>query len=74
VGTLHEVPDGPEHGGGHLTCPFCNSYDVTRLFLATVNIDSCECASCQARWDEDLGSGEYRGLSNRESVLIPRSR
>ena len=73
MSSLQEVPDGSADGG-HLTCPFCNSYDVTRLFLATVNIDSCECASCGALWDEDLGSGEYRGRSNRASVLIPRRR
>lgn len=59
--------------GGHLACPFCASYDVVRLFLASVRIDSCECLACSARWDEDSGSGEYKGRSNRSSVLLPRS-
>ena len=57
---------------GHLACPFCNSYDVTRLYVASLRMDSCECLSCGARWDEDARSGEYRGRANRSSVLIPR--
>jgi Zn ribbon nucleic-acid-binding protein len=60
--------------GGHLQCPFCNSYDVSRMFLASLNLDSCECASCGARWDEECGSGEYRGRADRASVLMPRHR
>lgn len=67
------VADGGD-AGGHLQCPFCNSYDVARLFLASLNLDSCECASCGARWDEECGSGEYRGRSDRTSVLMPRQR
>lgn len=61
-----------EQGGGHFQCPFCNSYDVDRLFLASLRLDSCECASCGARWDEEKGSGQYRGRANRASVLMPR--
>ena len=57
---------------GHLQCPFCNSYDISRLYLASLNMDSCECMSCRQRWDEDTGSGEYRGRANRASVLMPR--
>jgi hypothetical protein len=57
---------------GHLACPFCNSYDVTRLYVASLRMDSCECLSCGARWDEDTSSGQYRGRSNRSSVLLPR--
>lgn len=56
--------------GGHLACPFCTSYAVTRLFLGSVSIDSCECLSCGARWDEDSASGEYKGRATRSSVLI----
>lgn len=56
----------------HLTCPFCNSYDVGRLFLASLNLDSCECATCGARWDEERGSGEYRGRAQPSSVLMAR--
>ena len=61
-----------EHNRAHLTCPFCSSYDVDRLFLASLNLDSCECAACGARWDEERGSGEYRGRGQPASVLMPR--
>jgi transcription elongation factor Elf1 len=57
---------------GHLACPFCNSYDVSRLYIASLKMDSCECESCGARWDEDARSGEYLGRANRASVLLPR--
>ena len=73
MGTLKRVQDRAAHETGHLMCPFCNSYDVTRLYLASVNVDSCECCSCGARWDEERGSGQYRGRANRSSVLLPRS-
>ena len=59
---------------GHLQCPFCNSYDVSRLYLAGINLDSCECLSCWARWDEDARTGEYRGRSSTASVLYRRPR
>lgn len=59
---------------GHLACPFCNSYDVSRLYLASAAIDSCECRSCGARWDEDAKSGEYKGRGTRSSVLVKRVR
>jgi len=57
---------------GHLACPFCNSYDVSRLYIATVRMDSCECQSCGARWDEDARSGEYKGRGAKASVLGKR--
>jgi len=56
----------------HLACPFCHSYEVDRLFLASLNLDSCECATCGARWDEEQGTGQYRGRANQASVLTPR--
>ena len=59
---------------GHFQCPFCNSYDVNRLFVAGLNADTCDCSSCGARWDEDARSGEYRGRSRQSSVLFPRPR
>ncbi|MBW3614571.1 MAG: hypothetical protein KY439_04575 [Actinobacteria bacterium] len=59
---------------GHFQCPFCNSYEVNRLFLAGLNLDSCDCSSCGARWDEDSRSGEYRGRSRPSSVLFPDPR
>ena len=62
----------PADSGGHLQCPFCNSYDVSRLYVASVKMDACECLTCSARWDEERGSGEYRGRGHRGSVLMPR--
>jgi transcription elongation factor Elf1 len=57
-----------------MACPFCNSYDVSRLYLASAAIDSCECQSCGARWDEDARSGEYKGRGTSSSVLVKRVR
>lgn len=54
---------------GHLQCPFCESYEVERLYLASVRVDSCACSSCGARWDEDPVTGEYRGRPSKESVF-----
>ncbi len=54
---------------GHLQCPFCEAYEVERLFLASLHVDSCACASCGARWDEDASSGDYRGRASHESVF-----
>jgi len=58
----------------HLQCPFCEAYEVERLYLASLRVDSCACASCGARWDEDPASGEYLGRTQRESVVNPTSR
>ena len=41
--------------------------------LASANVDSCRCRACGARWDEELGSGEFRGRSERQSAVLPRS-
>lgn len=57
---------------GHLRCPFCESYETERLFLASVGVDSCRCCACGAEWDEDLGSGKFRGRTGSDSVLAPR--
>lgn len=56
----------------HFRCPYCESFDVDRLFLASVGLDSCACLTCGARWDEDVASGEFRGRSSRSSVMTPR--
>lgn len=64
-------PARPENSG-HMQCPFCHSYDVARMFVASINLDSCECATCSGRWDEECGSGVYRGRAHRQSVLMPR--
>jgi hypothetical protein len=45
---------------------------VSRLYLASVKLDSCECPACAARWDEEPETGAYRGRSNRESIVTPR--
>lgn len=66
---MHETGGSRERG--HLACPFCNSYDVTRLFVASVRRDSCECASCAASWEEDAGSGTHKGRSTGTSVFMP---
>lgn len=55
----------------HLSCPFCASYDVARLYLAGADLDSCECGSCGARWDEDHRTGEYRGRASHAIVVTP---
>lgn len=60
--------DGPKH----LRCPFCEAYEVERLYLASLRLDSCACTSCGARWDEDRLSGDFVGRSGKESVLRPR--
>lgn len=59
---------------GRFQCPYCNSYDVARLYVATTGLDSCECSTCAARWDEDPASGRYRGRANSASVVTPRKR
>ena len=71
LGTLRSVPE--QHESEHFACPFCNSYDVSRLYVASVDLDSCECLSCGARWDQDRASGKYQGRSSRTSVLAPRT-
>jgi hypothetical protein len=55
----------------HLQCPFCEAYEVERLYLASLRVDSCACSSCGARWDEDPISGEYRGRSFELGGLRP---
>ena len=63
-----------QEGSRRFQCPYCNSYDVARLYVASTALDSCECATCSARWDEEPNSGRYRGRANRSSVLTPRPR
>ncbi|MBA3655711.1 MAG: hypothetical protein H0W70_16125 [Actinobacteria bacterium] len=57
----------------HLACPFCSGYEIDRLYVASGNLDSCECLTCGALWDEERGSGAYLGRGVRSSVLAPRS-
>jgi hypothetical protein len=57
-------------GGGHLQCPFCEAYEVERLYLASLRLDSCACASCGARWDEDPVTGDYRGRAAKQGLDV----
>jgi hypothetical protein len=56
----------------HFQCPYCESFEVDRLYLASLGLDSCACLACGARWDEDAESGEFRGRGRKSSVLAPR--
>jgi hypothetical protein len=58
----------------HLACPFCESYSVERLYLASLDLDSCACAACGGRWDERAGSGDFAGRGSATSVFARRSR
>ena len=61
--------DGRPH---HLACPFCEGYAVERLYLASLDLDSCACSACGARWDERAGSGDYAGRGSSTSVFARR--
>ena len=45
-------------------CPFCEAFEVERLYLASLRYDSCRCQSCGARWDENAENGEYLGRAS----------
>ena len=57
----------------HLACPFCGSYEVERLFVASIHMDSCHCSVCGSAWDEDTGGHAY-SRGDRASVLVRRTR
>jgi hypothetical protein len=59
-------------GTGPLECPFCEAFEVDRLYLGTLRIDACTCMACGARWDQDTDTGRYRGRGRTESVVAPR--
>jgi hypothetical protein len=59
--------------GGRLRCPFCEGYEVDRLFLASLGLDACACGSCGARWDEKVATGEFAGRGSSASVVSRRS-
>lgn len=61
-------------GQGRLQCPYCDSYEVDRLYLASLRIDSCVCTSCGARWDEDTSTGEFRGRQSQARTSRTESR
>lgn len=62
--------DGSNRQAHHLGCPYCVSYEVDRLYVASAAVDACSCRACGAEWDEVLGSGEIKGRSQRHSVLL----
>jgi hypothetical protein len=53
-------------------CPYCQAGDVARLYLGSIALDSCECHSCGARWDEDPATGKFLGRAARTSIVEPR--
>lgn len=55
--------------GARLRCPYCESYGVQRLYLASVRLDACECSECGARWDEEPATGAFRGRGSRHSIV-----
>lgn len=59
---------------GRLCCPYCDSYEVDRLYLASLRVDSCVCASCGARWDEDTATGAFRGRQSQARTSRTESR
>ena len=64
---------GGEAQGGEparLQCPFCHSYDVSRMYVASAGVDSCACAACRAHWDEERRTGRFQGRSDDASVLL----
>lgn len=66
---MDDVTEQPSPGTHE--CPFCGSCDVERLYVGAIKVDSCQCAACGARWDEDSKTGEYQGRLRRTSVLTP---
>lgn len=55
-----------------LGCPFCEHFDVERLYLASLGLDACRCDACGARWDEHHRTGAYAGRGTSASVVSPR--
>jgi hypothetical protein len=66
--------DHMDEATGHMQCPFCGAYEVDRLFIGSLRVDSCTCQGCGARWDEDTTTGRYLGRGCVESVMAPRDR
>jgi len=51
-------------------CPYCCSYEVDRINVASAHADSCRCRACGASWDEDVRTGDVLGRSERHSVFV----
>jgi len=46
---------------------------VVRLHVVPLDMDTCDCRGCDARWDENRGSGVYRGQGRPSSVIAQRA-
>ena len=57
---------------GHLQCPFCSGYEVDRLYLASLDVDSCACSACGARWDEKHDTGDFVGRGSKATIFTRR--
>lgn len=66
---MNEEMTGSDNGR-HFECPFCHAFDVDRLYIASLNVDACQCAACGEKWDEDSATGRFRGRAARESVFL----
>jgi hypothetical protein len=65
-----DILDGAASAAGHLQCPFCMSYDVARLYLASARVDACDCATCGMCWDEQRDSGRVLDGIDPASVIV----
>ena len=74
MATLRHVGRAGEGGSGRFGCPFCASFDVDRMYVATLDADACECRTCGVRWDEARRTGLQLEHADRASVLAPRHR
>lgn len=64
----------PIPAGRRPRCPACRALDVARLYLATEQLDSCECRSCGALWEEDPTSGSFYGPGSPRTMATIRPR
>jgi transposase-like protein len=55
---------------GHLRCPYCNAYEVERLYLASNRVDSCTCRSCGERWDQEQATGALLDAAPRSPMMV----
>ena len=59
-------------GSKRLQCPYCEGYEVDRVYLASLQLDACACVDCGARWDERTSTGEFVGRGSSATVFTPR--
>lgn len=70
----NRADEGSADESGRLQCQFCGSYSVGRMYLASTGVDSCECQTCGARWEEERASGRYLGRGGSHSIITKRHR